>query len=239
MLCRDSELQLLVTGMHLSPEFGLTWRDIEADGFHIDRKIEILLSSDTAVGVSKSIGLATVGFAEALDDLRPNLMLVLGDRFEMLAAVTAAMIARIPVAHLHGGETTEGAFDESIRHCITKMSHLHFPATEEYRQRMIQLGEDPDRVFNTGAVGLDNIERLELLDRQKFEVAIGFHLGDRNLLVTFHPVTLEIATAKSQFGELLAALDRFPDVHIIFTNPNADTDGRVIGRDDQPLCLIK
>jgi len=223
------ELQLLVTGMHLSPEFGLTWRDIEDDGFFIDRKIEILLSSDTAVGVSKSIGLATVGFAEALDNLRPDLMLVLGDRYEIFASVAAAMIARIPVAHLHGGETTEGAFDESIRHCITKMSHLHFPATEEYRHRIIQLGEDPKRVFNVGALGVENIRKFEPISRAELESSLDFSFGRRNLLVTFHPVTLEKDGVESQFAALLDALDQLEDTHVIITFPNADPGGRVIG----------
>ncbi len=220
------ELQLIVTGMHLSPEFGLTYREIEADGFAIDRKVEMLLSSDTAVGVTKSLGLAVCGFADALAELAPDILVVLGDRYEIFAAASAAMIARIPIAHLHGGETTEGAFDEAIRHSITKMSHLHFVAAEDYRQRVIQLGEDPKCVFHVGGAGIENIHRLELLDRSALEAALNFKLGGRNLLVTFHPVTLQQGAAESQMAELLAALDKLDNTHIIFTMPNADTEGR-------------
>lgn len=224
----DLALQLVVTGMHLSPEFGLTWKQIELDGFTIQRKVEMLLSSDTPVGIAKSIGLGVIGFADALDVLQPDLLVVLGDRFEIFAACQAAMAHRILVAHIHGGEITEGAVDDAIRHAISKMAHLHFTATERYRQRVIQLGEQPRHVFNVGAPGLDNIARLQLLDREQLEQAIDFKLGQRNLLVTFHPVTLEKATAAAQFEQLLQALDRFGDCHIIFTLPNADTDGRAI-----------
>ncbi len=222
------KLQLIVTGMHLSPEFGLTWRQIEQDGFIIDRQVEMLLSSDTPVGISKSIGLGIIGFADALDCLQPDVLVVLGDRFEILAAVQAAMMHRIPIAHIHGGEITAGAVDDAIRHAVTKMSHLHFTATERYRQRVIQLGEPPQRVFNVGAPGLDNIVGLKLLDKLQLEEAINFKLGERNLLITFHPVTLEKATAATQFENLLKALDYFADIHLIFTQPNADADGRVI-----------
>jgi GDP/UDP-N,N'-diacetylbacillosamine 2-epimerase (hydrolysing) len=222
------ELQVIATGMHLSPEFGLTYREIEKDGFFIDRKVEMLLSSDTPTGLSKSMGLGMIGFGEALQQLQPDLMLVLGDRFEIFSAVAAAMVARIPLAHLHGGETTEGAFDEAIRHSITKMAHLHFVAAEEYRDRVIQLGEDPDRVFLVGGLGVDGIKKMPLLDRSALEAALGFHLGTRNLLVTFHPVTLEKGTSRHQMLELLAALDALENTRLIFTMPNADTDGRVL-----------
>ncbi len=222
------ELQTIVTGMHLSPEFGLTYREIEKDGFLIDRKVEMLLSSDTPTGLAKSMGLGLIGFSDALQQLLPNLLLVLGDRFEIFSATAAAMVARIPVAHLHGGEATEGAFDESIRHSITKMSHLHFVAAEEYRKRVIQLGEHPDRVFLVGGLGIDNIKKLTLLDRPALEASLGFELGVRNLLITFHPVTLEDATSTRQMEELLAALETLEDTHLIFTMPNADTDGRVL-----------
>ena len=222
------ELQVIVTGMHLSPEFGLTYKEIEKDGFLIDRKVEILLSSDTPAGLAKSMGLGLIGFGDVLQQLQPDLMLVLGDRFEIFSAVSAALVARIPVAHLHGGESTEGAFDEAIRHSITKMSHLHFAATEDYRNRIIQLGEDPEHVFNVGAPGIDNIKRLKLLGRDALEDELSFKLGGRNLLVTFHPVTLEKATAGHQFKQLLEALDDLQGTHIIFTRPNADTDGRMI-----------
>ena len=223
------ELQLIVTGMHLSPEFGLTYKIIEKD-FKIDKKIEMLLSSDTSVGISKSMGLAQISFAESFEELKPDILVVLGDRYEIFSAVSAAMIARIPIAHLHGGETTEGAFDESIRHSITKMSHLHFTATDEYRNRVIQLGEHPSRVFNVGGLGIDNIKRLELLNREEFEKSIDFKLAKKNIIVTFHPVTLEHSTAKKQFQNLLDVIDTLEDTRLIFTKANSDTDGRVINK---------
>lgn len=222
------ELQIIATGMHLSPEFGLTYREIEKDGFHIDRKVEMLVSSDSPAGLAKSMGLGLIGFGEALGQLQPDLILVLGDRFEIFSAAAAAMVARVPVAHLHGGEATEGVIDEPIRHSITKMSHLHFVAADEYRRRVIQLGEHPDRVFLVGGLGADNIKRLTLLDRPALEAALGFELGRRNLLVTFHPVTLENATSAQQMAELLAALERLEETRLVFTMPNADTDGRVL-----------
>ena len=224
----DLTLQVIATGMHLSPEFGLTYREIEKDGFQIDRKVEMLTSSDTSVGIAKSMGLGLIGFADALNELKPNLIVVLGDRFEIFAAVSAALVARIPVAHLHGGETTEGAFDEALRHSITKMSHLHFVAAEPYRQRVIQLGEQPDRVFLVGGLGIDNIKRLKLLERAELEAALDLKLSSRNLLITFHPVTLETSTAADQMAELLAALAELKNTLLIFTLPNADTDGRIL-----------
>ena len=219
-------LQIIVTGMHLSPEFGLTYREIEKDGFQIDRKVEMLTSSDTSVGIAKSMGLGMIGFADALDDLKPDLIVVLGDRFEIFAAVSAALVARIPVAHLHGGETTEGAFDEAIRHSITKMSQLHFVAAEDYRRRVIQLGEQPDNVFLVGGLGIDAIKRITLPDREALEVSLDFKFGSRNLLITYHPVTLEGQSSRQQMAELLAALDELADTNLIFTLPNADTGGR-------------
>ena len=222
------ELQVIVTGMHLSPEFGLTVQEIEADGFHLDRKVEMLLSSDTPVGITKSMGLAMIGFADALAQLQPDLLLVLGDRFETFAASSAALISRIPIGHCHGGELTEGAFDDALRHSITKMATLHFVAAEEYRQRVIQMGEHPDRVFLVGGLGVDSIKRTQLLSRDELEASLGFKLGHRNLLITFHPVTLEHNTSAQQMGELLAALDELEDTHLIFTMPNSDTDGRVL-----------
>ena len=221
-------LQIIATGMHLSPEFGLTYREIEKDGFQIDRKVEMLTSSDTPVGIGKSMGLGLIGFAEALNELSPDLIVILGDRFEIFAAVAAALVARIPVAHLHGGEATEGLIDEAIRHSITKMSHLHFVAAEEYRQRVIQLGEQPERVFLVGGLGIDSIKRLKLLDRAELEASLDFKLGQKNLLITFHPVTLETATAVDQMEELLAALAELKNTQLIFTLPNADTDGRAL-----------
>ena len=228
-LDKELELQLIVTGMHLSPEFGLTYKEIEKD-FKIDKKIEMLLSSDTAVGISKSMGLAQISFSEAYQDLKPDILVVLGDRYEIFSAVSAAMIAQIPIAHLHGGETTEGAFDESIRHSITKMSHLHFTAADDYKNRVIQLGENPSKVFNVGGLGIENIKRLKLLSREEFEESINFKLNKKNIIVTFHPVTLEKSTAKDQFQELLNAIDELEDTNIIFTKANSDTDGRIINQ---------
>jgi GDP/UDP-N,N'-diacetylbacillosamine 2-epimerase (hydrolysing) len=226
----DSELtlQIIATGMHLSPEFGLTYREIEKDGFQIDLKVEMLTSSDTHVGIAKSMGLGLIGFADALNELRPDLVVVLGDRFEIFAAVAAALVARIPVAHLHGGEATEGLIDEAIRHSITKMSHLHFVAADEYRQRVVQLGEQPERVFLSGGLGVDNIKNLQLLGRAELEASLDFKFGKRSLLITFHPVTLETSTAEHQMAELLAALEEQKETQLIFTMPNADTDGRVL-----------
>ncbi len=220
------ELQVIATGMHLSPEFGLTYREIEQGGFSIDAKVEMLLSADTATGATKSMGLGMIGFADAYAGLKPDLIVVLGDRFEIFAAAAAALIAGIPVAHLHGGETTEGAFDEAIRHSITKMSHLHFVAAEDYRRRVIQLGEQPDRVFLVGGLGIDAIKRIALMDQEALEASIDFKLGRKNLLVTFHPVTLESQSSAQQMGELLAALGQLEGTHLIFTMPNADTGAR-------------
>jgi len=225
---RDLTLQLVVTGMHLSPEFGLTYREIEKDGFRIDRKIEMLLSSDTSVGVTKSVGLGMIGFSEAYADLSPDIVVLLGDRYEILSAAAAALIARIPIAHIHGGEVTEGAIDEAIRHSITKMSYLHFTAMEPYSKRVIQLGESPDRVFTVGGLGIDNIKKMKLLNRKAFEKAIGFALGLKNLLITFHPATLEKQTAEQQCRTLLSALHELRDTKLIFTKSNADMGGRII-----------
>lgn len=221
-------LQVIATGMHLSPEFGLTYREIEEAGFGVDAKIEMLLSADTVSGVTKSVGLGLIGFADAYEKLSPDFIVVLGDRFEIFAAVAAALIANIPVAHLHGGEITEAAFDDAIRHSITKMSHLHFVATEEYRDRVIQLGESPERVFLVGGLGIDAIKRTELLGRKELEASMNFSFKARNLLITFHPVTLESESTLQQMVELLAALDELEDTGLIFTMPNADTGGRAV-----------
>lgn len=219
-------LQVVATGMHLSPEFGLTYREIESAGFSIDAKVEMLMSADTATGVTKSIGLGVIGFADAFARLQPDVIVVLGDRFEIFAAVTAALIARIPVAHLHGGETTEGAFDEAIRHSITKMSHLHFVAAQDYRNRVVQLGEHPEHVFVVGGLGIDAVKRITPLPRTELEASIGFRFRPRNLLVTFHPVTLNGPSSAQQMSALLDALDELEDTGLIFTMPNADTGGR-------------
>lgn len=224
----DLELQVVVTGMHLAPEFGWTYRVIEEDGFTIDAKVEMLLASDTPVAVTKSLGLGTIGFADAFDKLHPDIVVVLGDRYEILAAAQAALVARIPLAHIHGGETTEGVIDEAIRHSVTKMAHLHFVAAEQYRQRVIQLGEHPSRVFNVGAPGLEHIRRMTLLSREQLEAELGIGLRKPVFLVTFHPVTLSSASPAIAMKELLAALDMFPEASIIFTKTNSDPNGRVI-----------
>lgn len=221
----DLDFQVIVTGAHLAPEFGLTWKQIEEDGFEIDEKIEMLLSSDTPAGIAKSTGLGIIGFADAFTRLKPNLVVLLGDRFEIFAVATAAHIARIPIAHIHGGETTEGAIDEAFRHAVTKMSQIHFVAAEPYRKRVIQMGEDPSRVFLTGTPGLDHLKKTPLLSRDEMEVDLGIQLEAPLFLVTYHPVTLQ-GNPKKPFGELLTALEEFPDASIVFTHSNADTEGR-------------
>ena len=230
-LIRDNphlELQLLVTGMHLSPEFGLTYRAIEQDGFAITRKIELLLSSDTAVGVGKATGLGLISFADAFAELKPDLILVLGDRFEIFAAAAAAMFANIPLAHISGGEITEGAFDDSIRHAVTKMASLHFPAAEPYRRRIIQLGEAPETVFTVGDPAVDVILHIPLLTRDGVEQSLGVTLSRHNYLIAFHPATRSGNAAAGQFDLLLAELDQLPESRLIFTLPNADCGGREI-----------
>jgi GDP/UDP-N,N'-diacetylbacillosamine 2-epimerase (hydrolysing) len=222
------ELQIVVTGMHLSPEFGSTYKEIENDRFTINHKIEMLMSSDTASGISKSIGVGLIGFADVFEHIKPDMLLVLGDRFEIFSAVCAALIHRIPTAHLHGGETTEGAFDESLRHSITKMSHLHFVAAKEYRNRVIQLGEDPKNVFLVGGLGIDNIKKLNLYSRSQLEKKLNLKFKKKNLLITYHPVTLDNQNSHNQIIELLSALDMLEDVNLIFTMPNADTNNQII-----------
>ena len=224
----DLQLQVIVTNMHLSPEFGLTYREIENDGFVIDKKVEMLLSSDTPNATAKSVGLGTIGFSDAYEDLKPDMIVVLGDRYEILSAVSAALFYKIPVAHLHGGEITEGAYDDCIRHAITKMSHLHFTSTEEYRNRVIQLGEEPGRVFNVGAIGIENIKKVPLMLKLDLEENLGFEIGNKCLLVTYHPVTLDNSSAEEQSKNLLATLEQYRDYRIIFTMPNSDTNGRII-----------
>jgi len=225
---KDLELQLVVTGMHLSPEFGLTYKEIEKE-FKIDKKIEILLSSDSSIGVAKAMGLANISFAETFEELKPTILVVLGDRYEIFSAVSTAMVLRIPIAHLSGGELTEGAIDDSIRHSITKMSHLHFVATQEYKNRVIQLGENPNRVYNFGEAGLDNITNLELLSRSDFEKSIDFTLDKRSLLITYHPTTLDdIGKIEKDFNNILEVLDELKNTTLIFTKANADEGGRLI-----------
>lgn len=224
----EMQLQLVVTGMHLSPEFGLTYKEIEQDGFEITERNEMLLSSDTPNGITKSIGLGMIGFADIFTRIMPDMVIVLGDRYEALAAATAAMVHRIPIAHIHGGELTEGLIDDSIRHAITKMSMLHFTSIEHYRKRVIQLGEQPERVFCVGSLGAENIRTQALLDKKELEQSIQFSLEEPYVIVTFHPVTLEDNSAGVQFKNLLLALDKFKEYKIIFTKANADTEGRSI-----------
>ena len=224
----DVELQVIATNMHLSPEFGLTYREIEADGIKINKKVECLLSSDTENGLTKTMGLATIGFGDAFEDLHPDIIVVLGDRYESLAAVQSAMIYRIPIAHIHGGEITEALYDDCIRHAISKMSHLHFTTTEKYRCRVIQMGEEPNRVFNVGSLGIENSKMIPLMGKDELEDSLGFELGDKCVMVTYHPVTLENNTADEQSKNLLEALDTLKDYKIIFTMPNSDTNGRII-----------
>lgn len=221
------ELQLVATGMHLSPEFGSTYKFIEQDGFRINEKIEMLLSSDTPVGITKSIGLAVISFAECLQRLQPDVLVLAGDRYEILAAAQAALIAQIPVAHLFGGDTTEGAFDEAIRHSITKMSHLHFVSNELAAKRVRQLGENPKHIYNVGSTGLDFIRKATLLTKNQLSEKLNFEFRERNVSVTFHPATLDAQNPEEQFGQLLDALDsQGQQMGIIITKPNSDTFGR-------------
>lgn len=230
----ELELQLIVSGMHLSPEFGSTWQAIEADGFKIDARVEMLLSSDTPVGIAKSMGLGSIGFADALERLQPDCLVLLGDRFEALAIAQVAMVMRIPMAHLHGGELTEGLIDDPIRHAITKMAHLHFTSTETYRQRVIQLGEQPSCVFNAGAPAVENLRRLKLLSLKELEADLDFSLPLPPLLVTYHPVTLQKNGGAKELQALLTALEGFVEHYpIVVTYPNADTN-----RDDLIQLLI-
>lgn len=228
---KDLSLQIISTGTHLSTEFGFTQKQIENDGFCVDKKIEMLLASDTPVGVSKSMGLAQISFAEAFDELKPDIILVLGDRYELIPIVSAANIARIPVAHVSGGEITEGAVDDIIRHAVTKLSQIHFTAMEEYSKRVIQMGEYPETVFTVGEVSLDNLLRMKLLSQKEFEQSISRRLDKKNLLITYHPETTQsVEQVKSDFSQLLEALDGLEDTLLIFTKSNADVGGRVINQ---------
>lgn len=224
----DLELYLIVSGMHLSPEFGMTYQEIEEDGFEINAKVEMLLSSDSPAGISKSIGLGVIGFADEFQRADLDMLILLGDRYEALSAAICAMVMRIPIAHLHGGELTEGAIDEGIRHSITKMSYLHFTSTEQYRNRVIQLGENPERVFYVGALGVENIKKINLMTKEELERSIHFEIDENTVVVTYHPVTLENNTVEEQFLNLLEVLDRNPKIRMIFTKANADTNGRIV-----------
>lgn len=223
------DLQLVVTGMHLAPEFGNTVREIENDGFNISRRVEMLLSGDTPAAIAKSVGLGIIGLSDALEQLNPDIVVVLGDRFEIFAAAQASMIHNIPIAHIAGGDTTEGATDEAMRHAITKMAHVHFATNGESAARLRQLGENPARIYDVGSPGLDHLRRRPLLDRSAFEQALEAPLGARNLLVTFHPVTLQDDGGLAEFDELLAALEQLdPSIKLWFTLPNADAGGRAM-----------
>lgn len=224
----DLELYLIVSGMHLSPEFGMTYQEIEEDGFEINAKVEMLLSSDSPAGISKSIGLGVIGFADEFQRADLDMLILLGDRYEALSAAISAMVMRIPIAHFHGGELTEGAIDEGIRHSITKMSYLHFTSTEQYRNRVIQLGENPERVFYVGALGVENIKKINLMTKEELEKSIHFEIDENTVVVTYHPVTLENNTVEEQFLNLLKVLDRNPKIRMIFTKANADTNGRIV-----------
>ena len=230
-LIRDTEalqLQLLVSGSHLSAKLGMTIDEIETAGFQIDARVDILKFDDSPVGICQTMGLALSGYGEALQRLSPDLIVILGDRYESFCLAAAAQVLRIPIAHIHGGETTEGAVDEAFRHSITKMAQIHFTSCEVYRNRVMQLGEAPESVFNVGALGIENIRKIQCLTRAELEASLQFSLQAPVFLVTFHPVTLEHATAGAQVQQLFDALDRFPEHQIIFTKANADTDGQVI-----------
>jgi GDP/UDP-N,N'-diacetylbacillosamine 2-epimerase (hydrolysing) len=222
------DLALIVSGTHLSQEFGLTYRDIEKDGFVCDEKVEMILSSDTPISICKSMGLGLIGFSEALIRLKPDFLVILGDRFESMSIATSAMVCRIPIAHIQGGEMTLGAIDDHVRHSITKMSYLHFVTTDEYFKRVVQLGENPKRVFNVGALNVDSMKKIKTLSQTDLEDEINFSFGRQSILVTFHPVTMEENVSKSYFKEVIAAIDSFDDLRIIFTYTNADAEGRVI-----------
>jgi len=225
---KDLTLQLIVSGMHLSNEFGNTIDEIKKDGFKVDEEVEILLSSDSDIALLKSTGLGIIGYADALNRLNPDMAVVLGDRFEALAFAFSAFVKKIPLIHISGGEVTEGAIDDSIRHSITKFSHLHLVATEEYKKRVIQLGEEPWRVFNVGEIGLIGMKE-DLLSKEEFEKSINFKLNKKNILVTFHPETLN-NNSENDFKEILKALDKLKDTNIIFTKANADSGGRIINK---------
>lgn len=226
----DFKLQIMATAAHLSPEFDNTHKLIEEDGFIIDEKVEMLLSADTGTSITKSMGVGMIGFADALSRLQPDAILILGDRYEMLTVATTASVLKIPIIHLHGGEITEGAYDDAFRHAITKLSHLHFTSTEDYKQRVIQMGEQPESVHNVGAIGIDNIKQLTLLSKEQLEEELGVKFLKYNYQVTFHPETLSDTSAREQFQVLLKAIKKDEESFFIFTKANADTDGRVINQ---------
>ena len=229
-------LDLIATGAHLSPEFGTTIREIEADGFTVTRKVEMLSVSDSSTGVSKSVGLGLISFADCFEDLKPDLIIILGDRYEMLAAATAALIAKIPIAHIHGGEITEGAIDDAIRHAITKMANIHFVSTQRYLERVIQMGEQPNTVFNVGGMGVDNIRRTKLIEKENLEIQLGLKFAPKTALVTLHPSTLSNENSVNELDALLSALEMRKEFNIIFTLPNADAGGRLFKSKIEKFC---
>ncbi len=222
------ELQICVTGMHLSHEFGMTYKMIEKDGFKIDYKVETLISGDSGASVSKSVGLGIIGFTDVFEKLRPDLILVLGDRFEIFSAVSAGMALRIPIAHCHGGELSLGAIDDAMRHSITKMSHIHFVSTEDYSKRIVQLGEEKSRVFNVGALGIESLKKIKFKSKKQLKNELGINFLEKSFLITFHPETLNKKTSESKFAEILKAVDKFENTTLIFTKPNADSEGRLL-----------
>lgn len=239
-MLRDDDqfmLQIVATNMHLSERYGMTINEIEGDGFKVDFKVPMNVEGDDELDIVKSMGIAMQGFADAYETLRPDLLLVLGDRYEILAAVSAALIFKIPVVHIGGGEVTEGAFDDAIRHAITKLSHIHFTSTEEYRQHVIQMGENPKNVYNVGAVGVDNIMKLPLWTKEQTQKSIDdFVIDDNTVLVTYHPVTMETGAAQEQINELMSAFDAIPQLRIVFTMPNSDTGNQIIAEKIQRWC---
>lgn len=234
---KDLQLQIIATNMHLMPEYGETYKEIEADGFHIDRKVYMNKPTDDATGIIVSMAEEMRGMNDALAELNPDILVILGDRYEMLVVATVAMLRRVPIAHLHGGEISEGAVDDSIRHSITKMSSLHFTSTEEYRRRVIQLGEQPDRVFYVGAIGVENLKRVPLMGKQELEDSLDFTFNEETILVTYHPVTLGNRSSKDEIEDLLSALDAFPQLKVLFTMPNSDQGGDIIRQTIDTYCL--
>lgn len=233
---KDLQLQIIATNMHLMPKYGETYKEIEADGFHIDRRVYMNKPTDDATGIIVSMAEEMRGMNDAIAELNPDILVILGDRYEMLAVATVAMLRRVPIAHLHGGEISEGAVDDSIRHSITKMSSLHFTSTEEYRRRVIQLGEQPDRVFYVGAIGVENLKRVSLMSKQDLEVSLNFTFSGEIVMVTYHPVTLGNRSPKDEIDDFLLALDAFPTLKVLFTMPNSDQGGEVIRQAIEDYC---
>ena len=233
---RFLELSLLLSGSHLEERLGLTYKEVQRDFKHF-YKVPLGLENDDETALCLAFSAGVAGFSKVLEQIKPDIMVLLGDRYEMLSAGIAGMLRAVPLAHIHGGESTQGAIDEGIRHALTKMSHIHFCATSLYKRRIIQLGENPARVYNVGGLGVENIKRLELLGKKDFENSLGFKLGKKNILVTFHPQTIEKKSASKQFSQILNALDSLKDTHLIFTGANADNGGKIINEMAQSYCF--